>query len=168
MVLSSRRINVRDVLLRQQADCGGSKRGWFLRRGGRDSGRWRRVGGVSMPRGTQRPATTTATVAEEESTAVVADHPSSFPYTPGEHPHPRAHHLRTRRCRASKAQPLSSSSHQAQGTVFFVGCSFVSGSMKIVFCLLFSLILGNVRKVGKFIKSLTFSFSVSYGSCVVL
>ena len=122
MVLSSRRINVRDVLLRQQADCGGSKRRWFLRRGQRRSsgGWWRWVGSMSMPRDAQGTAATTtaATIAEEESTAAGPSHPSSFPYAPRGHPHPRTHHLRTRRCRASKAQPLSSSSHQAQGTPF--------------------------------------------------
>ena len=131
MVLSSRRINVRDVLLRQQADCGGSKRRWLLRRGWRGIGGRGWIDGVSMPRGAQGTATaataataaattTAATVAEEESTATAPVRPPSFPYAPGQHPHPRAHHLRARRCRASEAQPLSSSSDQAQGRgVFF-------------------------------------------------
>lgn len=122
MVLSSRRINVRDVLLRQQADCGGSKRRWFLRRGWRGIGGRGWIGGVSMPRGAQgttaaaaATTATAATVAEEESTATAPVRPPSFPYAPGQHPHPRAHHLRARRCRAPEAQPLSSSSDQAQG-----------------------------------------------------
>lgn len=121
MVLSSRRINVRDVLLRQQADCGGSKRRRFLRRGrrgrgGDERGRWI---GLPMPRDTQGAAATT--VAEERS-ATTAPAPSSA-YTataPCEHPHPRAHHLRTRRCRASQTQPLPPASDQAQGTSILI------------------------------------------------
>lgn len=127
VVLSFRRINVRDVLLCQQADCGSIKRRWILRWWGwwwRRKRRWRRprynrYTCLPMSRGTKG----TTTIAEKDySTIGKPILEDSYASDENQCDRLRAHHLhrhlynRTRPRRASKAESLSSSSNQAQGT----------------------------------------------------
>lgn len=123
VVLSFRRINVRDVLLCQQADCGSIKRRWILRGWWwwwrrRWKPRYDRSTGLPMSRGTKG----TATIAEKDSTIGEPILEDSYAFDENQYNRLRTHHLRrhlyyrTRPRRASKAESLSSSSNQAQGT----------------------------------------------------